>query len=302
MIARIVGNRYFLSLRSMVSKLSIFYTFVKIALFCYTFSYMKIIFIGDIIGKIGRKAVAKILLEWKEKFQPDLVIANAENLAHGIGVTEIVLEEVRKAGVDFFTTGNHWHRKEEGINLFSDNNFSIIRPANWPGNVPGVGFKIIEVGATAVAIINLLGQVFIKENINSPFFEFDKIFAEISKKAKIIIVDFHAEATSEKMAFAWHVDGRASAVLGTHTHVPTADARILSLGTGFISDIGMVGALDSIIGDQKEEIIANFLDQRGRRFEIPESGLVQVNAVALEINNTTGWTEKIERLDTVVEI
>lgn len=263
---------------------------------------MRIIFIGDIDGRIGRKAVAKIVPQWREKFQPDLVMANVENIAHGKGITTSTLEEVRRAGVDFFTTGNHWATKEEGLALFSDKTLSLLRPANWPGSVPGEGFKVIEVGATPVAIINLLGQVFIRQNCESPFHVLDKILAGLDKRVKIIIIDFQAEATSEKVALGWHAAGRASAILGTHTHVPTADARILPQGTAYITDVGMAGARDSVIGDRKEERIADFLDQLPRRHEIPEQGEAQVNAVVLEIDAKSGQATKIERLDAVVEI
>lgn len=263
---------------------------------------MKVIFIGDIDGKIGRKAVARVLPEWKKLHKPDLVIANVENIAHGKGITTSTLEEVRRAGVDFFTTGNHWAAKEEGLALFSGKTLPLLRPANWPGNVPGEGWRVIEVGATPVAIINLLGQVFIRQNCDSPFHVLDKILAELGKRVKVIIIDFQAEATSEKQAFGLYADGRASAILGTHTHVPTADARILPQGAAYITDVGMAGARDSVIGDHKEERIASFLDQLPRSHEIPEAGEAQVNAVVLEIDSASGRAAKIERLDAIVNI
>lgn len=263
---------------------------------------MKIIFIGDIDGKIGRKAVAQVLPEWKKLHEPDLVMANVENIAHGKGITASTLEEVRQAGVDFFTTGNHWATKEDGLALFSDRTWPLIRPANWPGNVPGEGWRVIEVGVTHVAIINLLGQVFIRHNCESPFHVLDKILADLDKRVKIIIVDFQAEATSEKIALAWHADGRASALLGTHTHVPTADGRLLPKGTAYITDVGMAGARDSVIGDRIEERLASFMDQLPRPHEIPEHGEAQVNAVVLDIDAKSGRATKIERLDALVEI
>lgn len=263
---------------------------------------MKIIFIADIVGKIGRQAVARVLPEWKQKYNPDLVIANVENIAHGVGVTESTLEEVRAAGVDFFTTGNHWADKSDGLALFSRKDVPIIRPANWPGNVPGVGYKVIEVGSTKVAIINLQGQVFMRQNCVSPFFTLDALLKEIGSKVKIKIVDFQAEATSEKKALGHYADGRVSAFLGSHTHVATADELILSQGTAYITDAGMCGAVDSVIGDAKETRIPTFLDQLPRPHEIPESGASMVNGVLLEINKSSGKAESIERLNQVVDI
>lgn len=259
---------------------------------------MKILFIGDIVGKIGRRALAQTLPDWKQKYQPDLVIANVENIAHGVGLTAQTLEEVRAAGVDFFTTGNHWADKSDGLSLFGDKGTPIIRPANWPGKVIGDGWRVIEVGATKVAIINLLGQVFVGKQTDSPFHALDRALAELPASTKIIIVDFQAEATSEKYALGWHAAGRVSAVLGTHTHVPTLDARILREHTAYVTDVGMVGATDSIIGDRKDEVLATFLDQMPRKHEIPESGEAQVNAVVLEVDSATGRSTAIERLDT----
>lgn len=263
---------------------------------------MKILFIGDIVGKIGRKAVAKVLPIWREKYAPDLVVANVENIAHGVGLTVQTFEEVRAAGVDFFTTGNHWADKSDGMALFGDKDVPIIRPANWAGKVIGDGYRVIEVGATPVAIINLLGQVFVHKHVDSPFHALDRILQELPKTVKNIVVDFQAEATSEKSALGWYADGRVSAVLGTHTHVPTADSRILPGGTAYITDVGMVGAIDSIIGDRKDEVLATFLDQLPRKHEIPESGEAVVSAVLLEIDNKIGKSVKIERLQEFIVI
>ncbi len=273
---------------------------VKTRFVCYTSGRMKIIFIADIVGKIGRRALAEVLPEWKQKYNPDLVIANVENIAHGVGVTASALEEVRKAGAEFFTTGNHWADKSDGLALFSRKDVPIIRPANWPGNVPGAGHRVIEVGSTKVAIINLQGQVFLKQNCASPFFVLDAVLKAIGPKVKIKIVDFQAEATSEKQALGYYSDGRVSAVLGSHTHVATADEKILAGGTAYITDAGFCGAVDSVIGDAKEGIIASFLDQLPRPHEIPESGEAIVNGVLLEINKSTGKAESIERLSQVV--
>lgn len=263
---------------------------------------MKILFIGDIVGKIGRRALAQVLPDWKHQHQPDLVMANVENIAHGVGLTAQTLEEVRAAGVDFFTTGNHWADKSEGLALFGDKTRPLIRPANWTGQVIGDGYRVIEVGAASVAIINLLGQVFVPKEADSPFQALDRVLAELPRSVKIIIIDFQAEATSEKQAMGWHVAGRVSALLGTHTHVPTADAKILPPGTAYVTDVGMVGAIDSIIGDRKDEVLATFLDKLPRKHEIPESGEVQVNAVVVAVDTATGRAQSIERLDTTVVI
>lgn len=263
---------------------------------------MKIIFIGDIVGKIGRRALVAVLPQWKAEHNPDLVVANVENIAHGVGLTRSTLEEVRSAGVDFFTTGNHWADKTDGVDLFSDKSWPLIRPANWPGNAPGSGYKVIEVGATKVAIINLLGQVFMNKTCGSPFHILDDILKELPKTVKIILVDLQAEATSENVALGWHAAGRVSAVVGTHTHVGTIDARILSNHTAYITDIGMCGAADSIIGDKKEEILATFLDQIPRRHDIPETGEARVDAVIIEVDSVTGQATSIQRLDAVVVV
>jgi len=263
---------------------------------------MKILFLGDIVGKPGRKAVAEILPQWKKEYEPDFVIANAENIAHGTGVTSQTIEEARQAGIDFFTTGDHWADKSEGMVLFEDKDMPIIRPANWPGDVAGSGYKVIEVGATQVAIINLLGQVFIKKKTSSPFHVLDQVLGELPKSVKIKIIDFQAEATSEKMALAWYIDGKVSAVLGTHTHVATADATILPSKTAFVSDVGMCGAVDSVIGVEKEGIIAEFKDQISRKHEISDGGEVRVNAMLMEIDNKSGNAKSIERLDTILKV
>jgi len=241
--------------------------------------------------------LAAVLPQWKKEYNPDLVVANVENIAHGVGLTRSTLEEVRATGVDFFTTGNHWADKTEGVELFSDKAWPLIRPANWPGNVPGSGYKVIEVGATQVAIINLLGQVFINKAASSPFHALDDILKELPKSVKIILVDLQAEATSENVALGHHAAGRVSAVVGTHTHVGTIDAGILSNHTAYITDIGMCGAADSVIGDEKEGIIATFLDQLPRRHEIPESGEARVDSVLIEVDSVTGQATSIQRLD-----
>lgn len=264
---------------------------------------MKILFFGDIVGKIGRKAIVKILPELKKEFEPDLVIANVENLAHGTGITKKTLCEIGNVGVDFFTSGNHVFKKPEANEILSDSTSNLIRPANYIADLPGQGYKIIEVGSRSILIINLLGRVFIPEELSCPFKKLDEILAEVKvDNLAGIIVDFHAEATSEKVAFGWYADGRVSAVLGTHTHVPTSDPKILPAGTAYITDIGMVGAVDSVIGNTKEPIIKSFLNDTNHVMEIPESGQVDVNAVILAIDSNTKKALELFRVDRKVQV
>jgi 2',3'-cyclic-nucleotide 2'-phosphodiesterase len=263
---------------------------------------MKIIFLGDIVGKPGRRAVSEALPKWKKEHKPDLILANGENMAHGSGFTVSGFEEVQSAGVDFFTSGNHWARKHDGMALFSNSSKPIVRPANWVGDVPGVGYKVIEIGTTKVAIINLIGQIFMHEQHNSAFYKLDEVLDETGSNVKVVIVDFHAEVTSEKVALAWHADGRASLVVGTHTHVPTADARILPQGTGFVTDLGMCGGSGGVIGDDRALRVQQFLDQLPAKHEVQEEGPMQVNAIIAEIDTKTGKTTAIERLDEAVDM
>jgi metallophosphoesterase (TIGR00282 family) len=264
---------------------------------------MKILFFGDIVGKIGRQAMARILPKYKRKYKPDLVIANAENLAHGVGVTMDTVGEMLDAGVDVLTGGNHIFKKAGYEEIFTQFENKIIRPANYPPGVAGRGYTTLRIKDKRVCIINLNGRVFLQENFDDPFRAFDKI-KKLLKIAKndIVIVDFHAEATSEKSAFGWYTDGQASAVFGTHTHVPTADMKILPRGTAYVTDVGMVGARDSVIGVEKEGPLNMFLNQTPARFEMPEEGLVEVNAVLIEVDDRDGRAKKIRRVDEQIEI
>lgn len=261
---------------------------------------IKILFFGDIVGKIGRQGLKKVLPKLKKKYKPDLVIANGENLAHGLGVTKKVLKEIKEAGVDFLTSGNHIWEKKEIEEIFNDSEWKdfIIRPANWPAGVPGDGAKLLKVGEFFVLVTNLMGRVFLNVDLDCPFRKLDEILAQYkNKKTNAILIDIHGEATSEKVAMGWYADGRVSAVLGTHTHVGTADTKILPKGTAYITDVGLVGAKDSIIGVKKEGPIAGFLTQLPQVFEPPEKGEVIINGVYLEINPKTKKAKKIERVD-----
>jgi len=264
---------------------------------------IKILFLGDIVGKIGRKAVAEALPKLRKKYKPDLVIANAENLAHGHGVTEKTLKEMMAVGVDFFTSGNHVWDNAEGEKVIIENKLPIIRPANYPEGVPGDGHKIIEVGVYRVLIVNLMGRVFFRENFDCPFRKLEQILNETKhEKISAVIVDFHAEATSEKNVLARYFDGQVSAVFGTHTHIQTADEQILKNGTGFITDAGMVGLKDSSLGVDIKNIVQNFLTQLPTTFDIPEQGTCTVDGVFAIIEPETRATRKIERIKLDVEV
>jgi len=264
---------------------------------------MKILFFGDIVGKIGRQAITQILPDLKKEYKPDLVIANAENLAHGKGVTRDTLESMMDIGVDFFTSGNHIWKKKDAYPVLQENKLPLIRPANYPPEVPGTGYKIIEVGSKKVLIINLVGRVFMKEDFDCPFRALDEILKETKKqKPNVIIIDFHAEATSEHRAMGFYATGQVSAVLGTHTHIQTADEEISPKGTAYITDVGMVAAKDSILGVDKEDIIKKFLTQLPVEHTMPESGQVTVNAVFLEVDPKTTKATKIKRINQEVEI
>lgn len=259
---------------------------------------------GDIVGKIGRKAIAEALPKLKKKYKPDLVIANVENLAHGNGVTESTLKEMMDAGIDFFTSGNHvWSNKSDIDKIFSQNKLPIVRPANYPPSALGEGYKIIEVGVYKILIVNLIGRVFFKENFDCPFRKFKEILAETAnEKINAIIVDLHAEATSEKNTFSRYFDGQVSAVFGTHTHVQTSDEQILANGTAYITDVGMVGAKDSSLGVDLNNVVKNFFDQTPQSFEIPEHGTCQVDGIFVIIKPETKQAQKIERIKIEVEI
>jgi len=261
---------------------------------------IKILFFGDVIGKIGRQGLKKILPALKKKYKPDLIIANGENLAHGLGITKKTLAEMNSLGFNLLTSGNHIWKKKEIEEIFKDSELNkfVIRPANWPRGVLGDGFCVLKVGKFLVLIINLLGRVFMKEDVDCPFERIDTILRKNNdKKINAVVVDLHAEATSEKVAMGLYLDGRVSAVLGTHTHVGTADTKILPLGTAYVSDIGMVGAKDSVIGMKKDNVLNGFLTQLPQVFEPPEKGEVIINAVYLEIDPRTKKAKKIQRVD-----
>lgn len=269
---------------------------------------VKILFFGDVVGKSGRRAVAAILPELKKQYRPDLVIANGENLAHGKGLTIKTFEELLKAGVDFFTSGNHVFDKPEASEVFAKYSDKIIRPANFEGKLqdgsalPGEGLQILHLKTGPVLIMNLNGQVFMEKQfdygeIKNPFLEADRLLSKYENEAIVRILDFHSEATSEKRAMGIYIDGRVSAVVGTHTHVQTADAQILPNGTGYLSDVGMVGAADSVIGVKSGSAIKRFIMQvDGSRtsLEIDEGEKFEIGFAVVQIDGRTGKCKNIE--------
>ena len=270
----------------------------------------KILFIGDIVGKPGRKILKEVLPQWKEKYQPDVTIVNVENLAHGKGVTPGTLAELDSLDIDCYTSGNHIFNKD-AASCFEKYD-KLIRPANFGENLPGYGYYRFSKPVVApfmepqepdksgnyntdtksqqYLVINLNGQVFMEKQfdggIESPFLAVDKLLAEQGQKGDIIIVDFHCEATSEKVAFGYYLDGRVTGLFGTHTHVPTADARVLSGGTAYITDVGMTGARDGVIGVKKENVLEKFLHPEAKfKNEVEEDGMLQINGVLVEVND-----------------
>lgn len=270
---------------------------------------MRILFIGDIVGKVGRQAVAEILPNLRRKRKIDLVIANAENVTHGRGARLEHLRQLRSYGVDFFTSGDHIFYLDPA-EPFSDPAVPVIRPANLPEGTPGEGWRILESGGKRVAIINLLGWEFLGERlagderntwlkgeIRNPFRVAHELVEKISKKKPdLILVDFHAELTSEKRALGFFLDGRVSAVLGTHTHVPTADAVILPQGTGYVSDLGMTGARDSVLGVEPAVIIERLKEGAAEPFAWVEKGPAVFRSVFLEVGGRNEL-KRIERVD-----
>ncbi|MCG8500122.1 MAG: TIGR00282 family metallophosphoesterase [Firmicutes bacterium] len=254
---------------------------------------MKVLVIGDIVGRPGREIVRDLLRTIKQRLAVDLCIANGENAAVGNGITCKIAHELYDYGVDIITMGNHVWNKKEIIKLFEQDEM-IIRPANYPPGTVGDGYKILRVKNKKAAVVNLAGRVYL-DALDCPFQTIEKQLKIISKVTNIIIVDFHAEATSEKTAMGWYLDGKVSAVYGTHTHVQTADERILPKGTGYITDIGMTGPYNSVLGVQKEIIINRFITHLPQRFEVAD-GPAQLNGIVLEIDESNGKTTSINRI------
>lgn len=264
---------------------------------------LNILMFGDTVGKIGREAVKKILPELKAEYQPDLVILNAENLAHGFGITRKVIEEMRAAGVDVFTAGNHIMANPNGEEVFADPELNkiVLRPYNIVHKT-GAGYTIIERAGKKLLVASLSGNVFMEDDAASNFIKAADEILEKTANEKLAarIFDFHAEVTSEKAVLGLYLDGRISALVGTHTHVPTADEKILPKGTAFISDIGMVGAHNQAIGGAYEPILEGMKRGELGKFEVPEAGPAEVNAALIQVNEETGLAKKIERIRKII--
>lgn len=254
---------------------------------------MRILFIGDIVGNPGRKIAKEMISCLKKEMSIDFCIANGENAAGGSGITYVVAQELYNIGIDAITLGNHTWSKKEILN-FIDCDSKIVRPANYPRELPGKSSTVITGKNGKIGVINLLGRVYM-DSVECPFRAAEREIDYLKGFVKVIIVDMHAEATSEKNALAWYLDGRVSAVFGTHTHVQTADERILPCGTAFITDAGMTGPFEGVIGIDREIIINKFLTHIPAKFEVAK-GSVQFSAVFAEIDEKTGRTTKIERI------
>jgi 2',3'-cyclic-nucleotide 2'-phosphodiesterase len=255
---------------------------------------VNLLFIGDIVGKPGRNAIRELLPQLTQRYQTDLVIANGENASGGIGISAKEADELLSGGIDVLTSGNHIWKKKEILGYIQQNP-DLIRPANYPVGTPGSGVVIKETrSGHRVAVLNLLGRVFM-EAVDCPFRKGLEERAEIIKETPIILVDFHAEATSEKMSLGWFLDGKVSAVLGTHTHVQTSDERILPQGTAYMTDVGMTGPAESVIGVKKELAIERFLTQLPHKFEVANREILLEGAV-LSIDEETGKALRIIRI------
>ncbi|HEU4364639.1 MAG TPA: TIGR00282 family metallophosphoesterase [Candidatus Krumholzibacteria bacterium] len=259
---------------------------------------MIIAFIGDVVGKSGRRAVTLAVPRIRAEHGAEFVIANAENSAGGFGINPGAIDEMAAAGVDFFTTGNHVWDKREGLALL-DTRKDIVRPGNYPAPAPGRGSALVPASEGRVAVVNVQGRVFMPA-LDCPFRTVDRLLAELPESVRIRIVDVHAEATSEKIAMAYHLDGRVSLVLGTHTHVATRDARVLTGGTGAVTDVGMTGSFDSILGVRKDEVIARFLTMRPTRFEVARAD-VRCDFVVAEIDDDSGRARDLVHHQLVLE-
>lgn len=255
---------------------------------------MRLLMIGDVVGRPGRRAVKVNVSGLRKEFGLDLVIANGENAAGGNGVTREVAMELFSSGIDVLTMGNHVWNKKEAYD-YIDGESRIVRPANYPPGAPGAGSGVFETrGKVKVGVINLAGRVFLQA-LDCPFRKADELVEKMKDKARVVLVDFHAEATSEKVAMGWYLSGRVSAVVGTHTHVQTADERILPGGTAYLTDVGMTGPWNSVIGVKREIIIDKFVSQIPQRFEVAP-GPFQFNAVLIDIDDITGEALAIRRI------
>jgi 2',3'-cyclic-nucleotide 2'-phosphodiesterase len=243
---------------------------------------VKLLFVGDVVGGIGRRTLASLLPEIRDAHHPDFVVVNGENSAGGVGITQKTARELLEMGADAITLGNHAYRHREVYDLL-DREERIVRPANYPRGSPGRGHTVVERDGMRLGVTNLSGLVFLQA-VRSPFAEADAVLAELRDKADAVLVDMHAEATSEKVAMGWHLDGRVTACVGTHTHVPTADARVLPGGTAYVTDVGMTGPRGGVIGVKREQALERFLSLTNVRFQTSEDD-PWLNALLVEADS-----------------
>jgi 2',3'-cyclic-nucleotide 2'-phosphodiesterase len=254
---------------------------------------MKVMMVGDVYGEPGRAAIQKLVPRLREQHAIDLVVVNVENAAGGFGITPPMAKTFLEQGVDVMTTGNHvWDKKEIVPHIVKEN--LLLRPANFPEGTPGVGYISVKAGPYRVGVVNLMGRVFMNP-IDCPFRKADEIVAQLRKETPIILVDMHAEATSETMAMGWYLDGRVSAVVGTHRHVQTADERVFPGGTAYITDLGLTGPTDGIIGVDRQLIIQRFMTQMPVKFETAK-GPAALHGVVITLDSETGRATAIQRL------
>ena len=255
---------------------------------------MKILVAGDVVGRPGREAVSFFIPRLREKENLDLVIANGENAAGGSGLTPKIVKELLSSGIDVITSGDHIWKKKEVIEIIPKEN-RLLRPANYPDNVPGKGHVILSLkDSIKVAVINLMGRVFMKP-LECPFKTVKELLDKIKEETPIVIIDFHAEATSEKVAMGWFLDGQVSCVLGTHTHIQTSDERILPKGAAYITDLGMTGSIDSVLGRRPEQVLEHFLTGMPAKFEMAKEN-VQLQGVIVDVDENSGKARTIKRV------
>ncbi|WP_324717850.1 TIGR00282 family metallophosphoesterase [Carboxydochorda subterranea] len=255
---------------------------------------MRILLIGDVVGRPGRRAIRELLPPLIEELRADFVVVNGENAAGGFGITEPTYRELLDAGAHVVTTGNHvWDRKE--VLAFIDHAPQLVRPANFPPGAPGRGSVVVRSpGGVPVAVLNLMGRTFMSA-LDCPFRTADRLVEELRRETPVVVVDFHAEATAEKVAMGWFLDGRATVVFGTHTHVPTADERVLPRGTAYLTDLGMTGPRDGVIGMEREGVLRHLLSGLPHRFEVA-SGVARMDAALVQLDEASGRASSIQRI------
>ncbi|MCK6472946.1 MAG: TIGR00282 family metallophosphoesterase [Planctomycetes bacterium] len=259
---------------------------------------LTILFFGDVVGRPGRSGLCHGIAKLKAAHAPDLIVANGENSASGSGVTQSTLHKMLSYGAEVITTGDHFFRNKEYVTVVDDPR--VLRPANFPKGVGGRGWGVFETAkGERVGVVNVMGRIFM-EPLQSPYDAADEAVAALASQTKVILVDMHAEATSEKIALGWHLDGRVSAIVGTHTHIQTADERILPKGTAYITDLGMTGPYDSVIGREKEPVLKKLRTGVPARFEVAEND-VKACGVVLKIDSATGRAQSIERFQVPLE-